>query len=116
MKKKESGSSVVSCKVTEADYYYYLRDCAVFGKLFVKYDASYGSEDRGYPNKDAGGIIYPKNYIRERSNYIYSDGSSVTGTIIGIEHSLEIPIEWLDFNGLGVTMTSQITIVYDELY
>ena len=113
--KVENGTTA-TCKVTDADYYFYLRDCAVLGKLFVKYDLSYGSEDRGFPNKDAGGIIYPKNYILERSHYIYSDGSSVTGTIIGIEHTLEIPIEWLDFNGLGVDMTGQITINYEERY
>lgn len=114
--KKERGSSSVVCKVTDADYYFYLRDCAVLGKLFVKYDLSYGSEDRGFPNKDAGGIIHPKNYILERSDYIYSDGSSVTGTIIGISHTLEIPIEWLDFNSLAGTVTCSIIIVYEELY
>lgn len=113
--KVENGTTA-NCRVTDEDYYYYLRDCAVLGKLFVKYDLSYGSEDRGLPNKDAGGIIYPKNYICERSDYIYSDGSSVTGTIIGISHTLEIPIEWLEFNGLGVDMTGKITINYEELY
>ena len=113
---KVNNGTTVTCKVTDADYYYYLRDCAVLGKLFVKYDASYGSEDRGFPNKDAGGIIHPKNYIFELSDYIYSDGSSVTGTIIGISHTLEIPIEWLDFQGLNVDMTGKITINYEERY